>query len=393
MSLLRLIRVLWVDDQFANLRLIKQKAWLNGLELIPFSNAEDAIHELKKNIASYDAAILDGIFFESEGLTGYINSEEAAFGKVALALKELENEKILPWFILSGQTTFTMGNNTLAQVFRKSKVYDKNSSHDPDLNDLWADIRKEVEAQPDYQLRLKYQDVFDACDCSYCDPVMGSRMLNILKRLDERNFIFDTNSYLTEVRKVVELLFKAFQTMGVLPNEIYGGSNFISSSKNFLTGRDKGYRYPSEIMHPSAAMCLDYILSITQDGSHSGGTLKYRVDEFIRSNNSDYLYTALVNMLCDLLVWFKGFADEHKSNGTNRIYAELIPVEDFNFQGEIKQDNAGNYICGDFILKYTEVHQVHKPGARITIKSVGPNKNARTKEKYPTIALSFELLS
>jgi len=389
---MRLIKVVWIDDQHDTLRMINQKARLHGIELIPFSNAEDAINELKRNITAYDAAIVDGVFFESESLTGYIKSENAAFGKVALALRELEHEKILPWFILSGKTSFTMGQNEFVHLFGKTEVYNKSSSHDPDLKKLWTDIREQVEAQPDYKLRFKYQSVFEACDSPYCDSEIGKRMLTILKRLDERNFIADTNNYLTEVRKVVELLFKAFQTMGVLPKEIYGGSNFISSSKNFLTGRDKGYRYPSEIMHPSAAMCLDYILNITQDGSHSGGTLKYRVDEFIRSNSSDYLYNALVNMLCDLLVWFKGFVEEHNSNGTNRIYAELIPIEEINFEGVIKQDNAGNYICGGFILKYTEVHQVHKPGARIIIKSVGPNATAWTKEKYPKIALSFELL-
>jgi hypothetical protein len=174
--------------------------------------------------------------------------------------------------------------------------------------------------------------------------------------------------------------------------EIYSGSNFISSSKNFLTGRDKRYHYPSEIMHPSAVMCLDYILNITQDGSHFGGMLKYRVDEFIRSNGTDYLYTALVNMLCDLLAWFRGFADEYKINGANRIYAEPIPSEACNYSGEIQRDNAGNYICGDYILNYQEVEQVHKLGTRIIIHSAGINKSPRTREKYPKRAFSFELL-
>jgi hypothetical protein len=386
------LKVIWVDDEHEALEIIDEKASLNDIELIPFSNAEDAINELESNIDAYDAAIVDGIFFESKGQTGYMKSENAAFGKVALAIEKMENQKILPWFILSGQMTFTMGADPYAKLFGKTKIYDKNSSHDPDLNDLWADIRKEVEAQPDYQLRLKYQDVFDACDCSYSDPVMGSRMLDILKRLDERNFISDTNNYLTEVRKVVELLFKAFQTMGVLPKEIYSGNSFISSSKNFLTGRDKRYHYPSDIMHPSAAMCLDYILNITQDGSHSGGTLKFRVDEFIRSNNSDYLYTALVNMLCDLLVWFKGFADDHKKNGTNRVYAEPIPSEVCNYSGEIRQDSAGNYSCGEYILNFQEVDQVHKLGTRIIIKSFVINNAPKSKEKYPLRAFKFELL-
>ncbi len=389
---MKTLKVIWIDDEHEALKIIDEKASLNDIELIPFSNAEDAINELESNIDAYDAAIVDGIFFESKGQTGYIKSENAAFGKVALAIEKMENERILPWFILSGQMTFTQGADPYAKLFGKTKIYDKNSSNDRDLNDLWADIRKEVEAQPDYQLRLKYQDVFDACDCSYCDPEMGSRMLGILKRLDERNFIADTNNYLTEVRKVVELLFKAFQTMGVLPKEIYGGISFISSSKNFLTGRDKGYHYPSDIMHPSAAMCLDYILNITQDGSHSGGTLKYRVDEFIRSNSSDYLYTALVNMLCDLLVWFKGFADDHEKNGTNRVYAEPIPSEVCNYSGEIRQDNAGNYSCGEYILNFPEVDQVHKLGTRIIIKSVGINNAPKSKEKYPMRAFKFELL-
>ncbi len=386
------LKVLWIDDEHESLRIIDEKAALNDIELFPFSNAEDAIYELSKNIVAYDAAIVDGIFFEREGQSGKLKNEDVAFGRVARAIDDLKHTKILPWFILSGQTSYTGGGNTLATVYNKFKVYDKNSSHDPDLNELWADIRSAVEQQPNHQLRLKYQAVFEACDSSCCDPEMSGRMLTILNRLDNGNFISDTNNYVTEVRKVIELLFKALSNLGVLPIEIYGGSNFISSSKNFLAGRDKRYHYPSEIMHPSAVMCLDYILNITQDGSHSGGTLRYRVDEFIRSNSTDYLYNALVYMLCDLLVWLKGFVDEHKSKGIYRVYAELIPIEDFKSVGEIQQDSAGNYICGEFILKYKEVDQVHKLGTRIIIKSIGPNSNFRTKEKYPKIVLSFELL-
>jgi hypothetical protein len=389
---MKTLKVLWIDDEHEALKIIDEKASLNDIELKPFSNADDAITELKRNITSYDAAIVDGIFFEKEGQSGKVKDEGVAFGRIARALDDLKHVKVLPWFILSGQTTYTSGKNTLATVFNKSKVYDKNSSHGRDLEDLWADIRKEVEEHPNYQIRFKYQAVFGACDSSYCDPEMSSLMLTILKRLDERNFISDTNNYLTEVRKVVELLFKAFQSMGILPMEIYGGSNFISSSKNFLTGRDKRYHYPSDIMHPSAVMCLDYILNITQDGSHLGGILKFRVDEFIRSNSTDYLYSALVNMLCDLLVWFKGFSYDHKNDCTNRVYARPIPSEVCNYSGEIQQDNAGNYICGDYILNYQEAEQVHKLGQRIIIKSAGMNKSPRTKEKYPTRAFSFELL-
>ena len=96
-------------------------------------------------------------------------------------------------------------------------------------------------------------------------------------------------------------------------------------------------------------------------------------------------------MLCDLLVWFKGFTDEHKINGANRVYAELIPVVDIH-EGVIQRDNKGNYFCGDFMLKYMEVHQVYEPGTRIMIKSVAPNYNSRTKDQYPQIVMSFELL-
>ena len=116
-------QAIWMDDEFKELNIIKEKASLAGIQLIGFDNAEEGIGELKKNMNQYDAAVVDGNFRLFPNQQGGVNDQ--AFGHVA---KELfAADRSFPWFILSGQMNFTKESNKFAAVFKDGKVYDKNN--------------------------------------------------------------------------------------------------------------------------------------------------------------------------------------------------------------------------------------------------------------------------
>ncbi len=60
-------RVLWFDDKFKELEIIKEGALLESILLIGYDNAADGIKELESNISLYDAVLIDGLFYERSG--------------------------------------------------------------------------------------------------------------------------------------------------------------------------------------------------------------------------------------------------------------------------------------------------------------------------------------
>ena len=129
--------VIWFDDEHTSLTMIKEKAHLNGIDLCGFDNAKDGIEELERNILKYDAAIVDAMFF--------VNSEQKnksvsniALLNVVRAFESLKNRKKLPWFVLSGQVSFTQNQHELSVALELDKVYDKMS--DEDISSLFETI-------------------------------------------------------------------------------------------------------------------------------------------------------------------------------------------------------------------------------------------------------------
>ena len=62
-------KVIWFDDEYKTLNIIREKAFVNGIELIGFDNSKEGIDELEKRIENYDAAISDGLFFKNLNLS------------------------------------------------------------------------------------------------------------------------------------------------------------------------------------------------------------------------------------------------------------------------------------------------------------------------------------
>ena len=129
--------VLWFDDEYQTLDIFNEKAMLADINLVGYSNAEEGLVELRNNLHKYDAVIVDGIFYQTSNQENTIVTQNA-MAAVATELKTLEGQKKLPWFILSGQPSFTRDKNPFADFFKDNKVYDKLS--DNDLEHLWKEI-------------------------------------------------------------------------------------------------------------------------------------------------------------------------------------------------------------------------------------------------------------
>ena len=133
--------VIWFDDDFSELNLIRENASLNGILLFGFTNAKEGIEELDRNLKFYDAAIVDGRFYTDPDQEGDSYGDSALFN-VGLAIERLSSRKKISWFILSGHASFTKEKNKLAKEFKNDKVYDK--TNDAHLSALWQDLKSEA---------------------------------------------------------------------------------------------------------------------------------------------------------------------------------------------------------------------------------------------------------
>ena len=167
-----MFKVLWFDDEFKTLELIKENALLNDIELLGFDNARDGIDELKKNHSKYDAVILDGVFFRNAYESGNPDSS-LAFGDVAKELFKLKSAGVyLPWFTYSGQASFTKDKNEVWEILKDSdyadgKIFDKNE--DDDLEDLCSEIKKAVAEKIETRIRKENEEAFKAISYGFID--------------------------------------------------------------------------------------------------------------------------------------------------------------------------------------------------------------------------------
>ena len=304
-------KVIWFDDEHDTLNIIKEKAFLNDIELVGFGNSKQGIEELERNIINYDAALVDGLFFLNPDQVGTPSSDQALFN-VAITLEKFATIKKLPWFILSGQLSFTKEKNRYADGFKENEVYDK--LNDDHLEKLWFDIKEGARNHIETQLRIKYQRVFEVCTEKYLGPDATKDLLAILKIENLGKAFQDPKLYFNPLRKVMEDLFIACNKYGFMPDVFIKPHAALNESSKFLSGGiEKGYQLETSLFPKVVSNHVRSILSVCQPAAH-----RSHIDSFIASVNSPYLLLSVTYQLLDVLLWFKTCIDNNLDVESNK---------------------------------------------------------------------------
>jgi cold shock CspA family protein len=334
-------KVIWFDDEHASLNIIREKAFLNDIDLIGFGSAKQGIEELEKNIKSYDAAIVDGLFFHDFDQLGTPTSDKP-FSIVAIALEKLAPVKILPWFILSGQASFTKEKNRFADAWKDNKVYDK--LNDDHLSNLWADIKLESEKQVETQIRLKYERVFEVCTAKYIGDEAQDILLHVLSEIEKPGLNFDDELYFTQLRMILESMFRSANRVGLLHDDcLKGGKVNLTESSHFLSGEVTKYLgVKCSIQHFSKIVSdnVRSILFITGAASHTfDPEIKNNINlaQYRKIVNTPYLLYSLTFQLMDILIWFKRYVDENPDIDKNKSLWTTV------------KDSLGNWSTGQVV--------------------------------------------
>ena len=320
-------RILWVDEELNSLG-FKELCERYDIYVQQQSNWSRAKIVLDNNFESFSAVVLDGNCAINEGDTP---SPDFLY----LAVREMESifaqhENKLPWYVLSSDTSsdfektlqrISMGNREDMESEWGRVLFRKTS----DLQDLCQTIRHAAASKKDNKIRTIYRDVFRTMD-TYFTPDARQTMLTILKALhypeDNRNF--DAVLYYTQLRRILEHLFRAANRLGFLPDEVMGPSDKVNlaNSSLYLAGRDVNigsrivrYRRPGQyIFPPIISQIVKSILVVANKNSHTveldkrGKTIIQDYYNSLHSNNFLFGYTL---HLCDVIIWFGRYAERN----------------------------------------------------------------------------------
>ena len=380
-----MIRVLWIDDQYADQSLVDFAQSIYDIEVIPFGLRVTGMAELEKNIDKYDAVILDANMLDAS-----IDEKPNTDGlwESIFKLKELIGKKYFIPFVIYTAQPGLLSDEQFRSVTKGIDIYIKGKDNDRML----IEIKEKIKDLPNTKLKSKYSRAFDLCTNQYIGEECISTLMSLVSGVEDEVNIQNTEDKLNAIRKIVENIFDKFYRIGILPIEVAKGDGTINKSCNFLTGYHSLYKYNREILHPVISNQLKNILSVTQDGSHSKGTLILRVDEFIKQQGTPYLYNSTVFQLLDIMTWCKEFFDKNQDIVFNQTFYELISKDTpAIYEGTIEQDSGKNYFCGEYLLNSNTVNKNgNKPGDNIKIFESSKNNNKATNKMYPNYSPKFK---
>lgn len=400
--------VLWLEDEIEKVEAFIDLAGLGGIDLDQVDTVSEFKAKLNKDISLYDAAILD-----AQGVND--SSEEHATLNAVLnaieAINELKSQKVLPYFILSGQ--LGEGENQSAkELLGKDKIYIKSRDEDR----LLIDVVNAADQQEDTQIRHKYHRVFEVCTEKYIGEKNKGALLNLLLFLNS-NEVYDEEK-LNSIRKIFEAVLYGCKRKGLIHDKCYNdGKLNITAALKFLTGEKtyvpnyKSYKFilqGPECMSEFIYSMASHIREVTNAGSHFEDDIQVDESEKIKSKlklsmltqqvSSPYLVKSLIYELCDLLLWFKSYVDENPDFNTsksrwNDLTQRKLDTPESQLKVDdvcqIEQDKDGHYYCRDSVLAWSYVKDNNKVGDSIKIKEIRSNNNAKTRHKYPYFVIKY----
>lgn len=296
-------KVIWFDDEHEKFQPIKDQAILEDIQLIGYSNSKEGIPELRNNYKDYDAVVLDGLFFKDSDHQG-TDIDDSAFGEVAKVLSELKAQnKILPWFIFSGQKSFVKDKNSFVELFKDTsfangKVFDKNK--DEDFKELLAEIKKTADSNPERKIKIFNSEVFSIFEEGILPIEIETQLLSIFKK-PFYNDKAELKSILVNLRSIQESIFIKLEGIGILQKSMKPNIKFKHLSGNIMRNSSGEFVPTTTVYQTPEIECLQRWIYFT-----CGTYIHHLEDEHYNGYLiSNYAVKSMFSGLLELLLWFK----------------------------------------------------------------------------------------
>ncbi len=325
--------ILWIDEEPDNIGFIDQCNRMD-IDVFKYNSWDRAKTTLENRFDSFSAIVLDAYCVLNAGEPADPNFLYQVVRELSVIFAQ--HEESLPWYVLSSgtmpdfdKTMIRIGMGEREEMEKEwGRLYYRKSS---DIEDLCRSIRHAVTLKKDNKVRSLYHDVFDIMD-KYFPPDAKQTMMNILTALHfpEENRNFDAVLYYTQLRRILEHLFRALNKIGILPDAVMGPSDRINlaNSSLYLAGRDvyigqgKNLRYgrPGQYVFPPViSQLVKSILYVANKNSHTveldaqGRTI---IQDYYNSLHSNNMLFGYALHLCDVIIWFgrNAYRLEKRSN-------------------------------------------------------------------------------
>lgn len=377
--------VLWIDDQWDTLDgFIEKAATVYNLSITPYRTSKAGIEAIRSDLDKWDAVILDA--------KGLDESENEATDVIGLRKAKdflLSLSKPIPYFIYTGQTDY------LSSDFFKSAFGDFYSKYDG-YNKILKAVVEAIEKKVENQIIHNYQDLFSSLESLGISEYTKDTFLDILLPLHykEKEEGFRPVHHYTQLRKVIEYLFRACHRVGLVPDAcISNGIINLNQCSLYLAGKvaEKiNLRYGEEgdrIIPKHIERIIRSVLELGNTCSHSvefEDEDEEKIEELFRSFKSNNLIYGLTLQLSEAVVWFANYIPTHNDKEYNLSFCKPIlnEIDIKNYEGKdfiIEQDDKNNFHCGQCRVSYKAAQ--HYKGKLVTLHGVIRN-DSKDKDGY-----------
>lgn len=320
-------KVLWIDDQPSEEFVNEAAEYDIDIELAICHY--DGIKLLADKTKQWDAIILDA--------NCKINQDDspnlASLTESILHITTLCGMgQFIPWFVYTagGYEGFSYLNNMISKKrdWDDREYYSKPSQR----YELFDNLKKAADNRFCTHIKHQYNKVFEA----FSDEIKGHDMvLNILLALHGHNHL-EHQTYYTQLRLILEWMFRDANKRGLLHDKCIDerGKVNLTESSLFMAGRPTKYHgVRCDIAHFPKIIAdnVKNLLEITGGASHTAEPDKkelVNLQAYWEQVNTPYLLYSLTFMLCDILIWYKEYADTNNDYVANvTLWKSIEPVQ------------------------------------------------------------------
>lgn len=328
------ISVLWLDDEFDSEAL---KSTFIRMEkhfrLIKCYTKDEFLDKIESE--QWDAIVLDVLD---------TNGRDSGFQTAVRRI--LKGYKDEPWFVFSGQENVIKKESNIQIMLAEEDchreyadiIYVKSEHNDKLIEDIKAVVCNKTEWQARNAVRGKFRMALSSFNL--IGNTSKEPFFDILMSIEGYKEI-DHKVYYTPLRIVLEWIFRHANKIGLLHDKCVNGKVNLTESSLFMAGKPTKYLgvYCNIAHFPKIiADNVKNLLEITGGASHTAEPDEnelVNLQAYWEQVKTPYLLYSLTFMLCDILIWYKEYADKHIDYANNLSFWKEIVQNETQLTGKI----------------------------------------------------------
>lgn len=316
--------VLWIDDKPEEQDGFIEDAYLEGIIITNFTTSKVGREELMKNSNEYDAIILDALGYDES------EDEREALTGLQKSIKVINSlDKKIPYFIFSAYMEKDEYKLT-KEMLGDEVIFAKGT----DNQKLFSDIKESADKQPETQIKHEFSSLFNAL--KEYNSERKNTFLYLIKEMKKGGSALDDKLYFTQIRIVLEEMFRKANEFGLLHDKcIIGDSKKVNLTESslFLAGGSTKYlnvKCSKSHFPKTIADNVRNILHVTGAASHTTDPdieNNINIQKYREELKTPYLLFSLIFSLMDVLIWFDKYTKENHNYQDNiSFWEELSPI-------------------------------------------------------------------